>query len=661
MASILLGDHQVEAVELGCKALNEDSRAQVIMACGTGKTLVGYTIAANLNAKKILILVPSLALISQTMLAWASFGNDQTEKTICVCSDVDFSEDSTIDYPQENIKVETTTDREIISNFIERNSLECVLFCTYHSSLLLSESLPPGFKFDLAVFDEAHRTAGHADKSFSLLLKNHKNVAIDKRLFLTATPKQILIEENDNSKYFSMDDEEVYGKVAYQLSLREAIERGIICDYEILVSVMPTDSAPDQMRDDNYLPSINAIELEKAMYAVNAKKAFTFHSRVSEAAIFSQVTNSIGGNIKAFHVNGKMPRNEREQQLKEFIKHDTSVISNAKCLSEGVDLPAVDMVGLMSPRDSAIDIVQIIGRALRKASGKTTGYIFLPIRLTINDNEELSQAISRTNMDHVWRVIKSLSDQDEEISLQFSAARREYINKGVIGNYDWFSKIQIQAPEEIKDHFRRLLEIQVVKRFTESWTVNFEQLKIYIDKSGKYPKTSSGLGRWLTFQRAQYNRNELKQDRILKFKEAGISFKPLEDAWDSGFKELLRYKFEHGNLDVPDKFITKSGFKLGQWVGVCRYRPLTMRRKIKLTSIGFVFKKLDTRWEQGFNLVKKYLEEHGHHSINNNKTTNDQHNNVAVWIQTQKRKFKSGTMSAYRIQRLSEIGIYFTK
>lgn len=658
------GPHQVDAINLGTEELLSADRAQVIMACGTGKTFVAQAISQNLSAKKLLILVPSLALISQTLMSWIEFGGVDLSKTILVCSDSYTENTSNEDqYTEVETPLRVTTECKEISKFIEAHSNDCIVFCTYHSSMRLCSALPIGYTFDLAIYDEAHRTAGRVDKSFSFLLKDHTRLHIQKRLFLTATPKELIIKDNDQTDYYSMDDENIYGRVAYRLTLKEAIENGIICDYEILISVLQDSAGEVNSKDENYLPSINAIELIKAMDKVQARKAFTYHSRVSEAVVFTQVCNTIKTPktkpIEAFHVNGRMNSAERQGILKRFSGSDVSVVSNARCLSEGVDLPAVDLVGIMSPRDSSIDIVQIIGRALRKSPGKTKGYIFLPVRLEISPGEDISHAISKTSMSHVWKVIKAISEQDEELQFIFNAAQRDQNQNGRIGNFEWFDRIKVNAPDNIKEHFTRVLEIKVVERFSDSWQINYDALVEYHQEHGSFPPKTAALNKWLATQRALNRKNKLRPTRKVKL-ESIDAFKI--DSWDENFDYLSAYKEQFGDCLVPMTYENSDGIKLGIWVNTQRnnIKKGTLRRdRINaLESIGFVADVYQAMWDSQFKSAKQFKDTHGDLKISNKQVSAcPELEATRTWLASQVKRYRKGTLLEERAQKLYALGL----
>src|SRR5438552_3857768 len=390
--------HSAEALDDILPALRDQNRATTLMACGTGKTLVALWVAERMGVQNILVLVPSLALLRQTLHEWARETSWKSFAHLCVCSDPTVKPDSDelvirptdLDFP-------VTTDSAQVREFLAAKFKGVKLvFSTYQSAHVVAAGMKRGDPFDLAVFDEAHKTAGREGVHFSFALSD-KHLPIKKRLFLTATPRHYDVrkrdKEGDARLVYSMDAPEVYGPVAHKLTFAEAARRGIICNYKDIISVVTSDMVNDHLlRHGEVIVKGDAIKarhvanqlaLQAAVENHGVSKIFTFHRSVASAAAFtSDGPEGIGNYLSAFvafHVNGAIPTSERENIMTEFRSAWRAVISNAKCLTEGVDVPAVDMVAFLTPKRSRVDIVQATGRAMRKAPGKTTGYVLVPL------------------------------------------------------------------------------------------------------------------------------------------------------------------------------------------------------------------------------------------------------------------------------------------
>ena len=239
---------------------------------------------------------------------------------------------------------------------------------------------------------------------------------------MTATPRHYNPhspnEEGEAKVVFSMDDPKVYGKQAYTLTFSEAASRGIICGYKILISVITSDVVNNELlsrgevvvRGDAIRARqvANQIALRDAVSQNGATKIFTFHRTVKSAKSFvadgSEGINSHLPEFGAYHVNGEMPTARRERIMQSFREATKAVMSNARCLTEGVDVPAVDMVAFLSPRRSRVDIVQATGRAMRRSPGKVIGYVLVPLYVELTSGESVEQAVQRAQFDEVWDV-----------------------------------------------------------------------------------------------------------------------------------------------------------------------------------------------------------------------------------------------------------------
>ncbi len=377
--------HQAEALDAILQGLEANDRVTSVMACGTGKTLTALWLAERLEARRILVLVPSLALIRQTLHEWLKETRWERPRFLAVCSDATVTrgaEDAMV-VRQADLDFPVSTDPEEVAGFLgEAAEGVQVVFSTYQSAHVVGEAMAGQPAFDLAIFDEAHKTAGRENAKFGFALED-KNLLISKRVFLTATPRHYDVRkrdrEGDKKLVYSMDVPETYGPIVHILSFAEAAERGIICNYKVIISVVTSEMLNDDllqhgevMIDGDPVKArsvANQIALQKACEEYGLKKVFSFHRNVASAKDF---TGDTASSIKmhlptydALHVNGAMPTARREKVMQAFREADRAIISNARCLTEGVDVPAVDVVAFLSPRKSKVDIVQATGRARR--------------------------------------------------------------------------------------------------------------------------------------------------------------------------------------------------------------------------------------------------------------------------------------------------------
>jgi predicted helicase len=448
--------YQIEALSDITAALTRSDRAHVVMACGTGKTLVALWAVEQMKPKTVLVLVPSLALLQQTLDEWSrhnNWGNDFTY--ICVCSDptvVSRNEYDPVQLESMDLEFRVDTDPNEVRRFIEQNASNVkVIFSTYHSSPIVSEGVQGFPPVDIAVFDESHKTTGPRGGSFAHALFQ-ENIAIRKRLFFTATPRHYDIRHRNREGDFaiqSMDDPTVYGPRAYTITFGEAARQHIVCNYKVVISVVDGQEVNDfalkhgitvVQRDLIGAKWVaNQIAIERAVEETGASHIITFHSRVSTAKEFS--TDTVRGikrylpEFSVFHVNGLQHSSERKQIIRDFREAKHSLITNARCLTEGIDVPAVDMVAFIDPRHSKIDIAQATGRAMRKPpdSAKLLGYVVVPLFLERGSDETIEHALERSDFSDVAAVLNALQEQDEDLvdivrELQEAKGRSEVFN-----------------------------------------------------------------------------------------------------------------------------------------------------------------------------------------------------------------------------------------
>jgi predicted helicase len=317
------------------------------------------------------------------------------------------------------------TNPDEVRRFIDRDTTNIkVVFSTYHSSHVVSAGVRGLAPFDIAIFDEAHKTTGPKGGLFAHCLSK-ENINIRKRLFFTATPRHYDIRHRDREGDFkiqSMDDPTVYGPRAYTLTFGRAAQKGIICNYKVVISVVDGQEVNDfALKHGITLVkgdligakwAANQIAIEQAVEKTGARRIITFHSRVSTAKEFSTDTShgisQYLPDFSVFHVNGS----QHSSELRSFREADKSLITNARCLTEGINVPAVDMVAFIDPRHSKIDIAQATGRAMRKPPGtnKTLGYIVVPLFLERTGGETPEQALARSDFSDVADVLNALQE-----------------------------------------------------------------------------------------------------------------------------------------------------------------------------------------------------------------------------------------------------------
>jgi len=474
-----LRPHQLSAVEQVLKGFDTVDRGKMIMACGTGKTFTSLKIAERLAGAggRVLFLVPSLSLLSQTLTEWTQ-ESDIPLHSFAVCSDSEVGkkrkkDDDSVQTFAHELRFPATTDAKSLAREIslkQDGEHMTVVFSTYHSIEAISRAqLEFGLTdFDLIVCDEAHRTTGASygdeDESHFVKVLDGEYVRSAKRLFMTATPRIYadsakVTAERDNVALYSMDDESLYGKELYVINFSEAVQRGLLVDYKVLVLAVQEEHINRRLQtllagEDNQIKVDDAAKIVGCWKALS-KQGVTEDlsdddSPMRRAVAFCQVieiqkggkkhkvsSKQIAGMFRAVidayqekadeeehvdlaceaeHVDGSMNASQKEEKLK-WLKseppEDTCrILSNVRCLSEGVDVPALDAVLFLTPRNSQVDVVQSVGRVMRTAPGKKRGYVILPVVIpagiepheALNDNETYKV---------VWQVLQALRSHDD--------------------------------------------------------------------------------------------------------------------------------------------------------------------------------------------------------------------------------------------------------
>jgi len=468
-----LRDHQIEALQGTLMGFDEHDRGQLIMACGTGKTFTGLRIAERVAGAggSVLFLVPSIALLAQTLREWTQQA-DLPLRSFAICSDGKLGRDSE-DLRLRDLEIAATTNADdlmaALATPTEPGGLT-VFFSTYQSLPVVHEAQRAGLgEFDLILCDEAHRTAGviHTDEDrISNFVRVHDADYIrgDKRLYMTATPK--LYGEAAKKKadaeaveIASMDRPEVFGPEFHRLGFGAAVERNLLTDYKVLVLAVSEEAVNEgfqkQFASDGVELNISDAARVAGIYKALAKTAVegladtpAARAPMRRAVAFAEnikaskhVSAMLDGNaalskavprreadlvMQSRHVDGTMDilqRGELLAWLEDEPKGNTTrILTNARCLTEGVDVPSLDAVMFLNPRGSQVDVVQAVGRVMRKAPGKDYGYIILPVAVPAGMTPE--EALDDNQRFRViWEVLQALRAHDERFAATIEAIR----------------------------------------------------------------------------------------------------------------------------------------------------------------------------------------------------------------------------------------------
>lgn len=427
-------EHQARAIRAAADHYSRYDRGQLILPCGTGKTAAAAGIREALGAECTLVLLPSLVLVSQFRDEWAAW-RSAPYGTMCVCSDADSHDEDSPGIEALGLRTDASTDPYAIKRFLGRSGPK-VVFSTYHSlEAVRLGARKAGRAFDLAVCDEAHRTAGHGMRLFGNI-HHDANIVATKRLYMTATPRVAATSvASGDAVIYDMDDPAVFGRPFFRMTFRQAIDARLLSDYSVVAIGVADGQVRQWMRESAQCGDCGPIgtvamnyALDRAMRMHGASRAISYHSRVKTAAEFAERHGRLFGDVFSAHVSGRQPANTRKASLERFASAPVSTVANVRCLVEGYDLPAVDMVFFCDPKSSTTDIVQAVGRALRidPARPDKKGLVVLPV---FHESErELDEGLADGDYRHAVDVLHALSEVDEilkgEIALRTSQGTR---------------------------------------------------------------------------------------------------------------------------------------------------------------------------------------------------------------------------------------------
>lgn len=476
-----LRPHQKQALENTHEYFKSNDRGKLIMACGTGKTFNALRIAEHETEGKglILFLVPSIALLGQSLREWSADANEPIN-AICICSDPEITrqrkrKDDTDAFSVVDLALPASTNTDYILHQFEQIKARnlpglTVVFSTYQSIEVLARAqkawMEKGFpEFDLVICDEAHRTTGVSlageDESAFIRVHDAGFIKSKKRLYMTATPR--LYSDDTKSKaaqaeaiLCSMDDPALYGEEIYRIGFGEAVERDLLTDYKVLILTLNDKDVPPavQRMIADKESEISTDDVSKLIGCINAlskkflgddgktkesdpepmRRAVAFCASIATSkkisATYNTATEAYLGSlppekkeqmvsVASRHMDGTMAAPERDQMLtwlkEETVDNECRIITNVRVLSEGVDVPSLDAVLFLSARNSQVDVVQSVGRVMRRSPGKNYGYIIIPV--VVPADVEADKALDDNERYRVvWTVLNALRAHDDRFN-----------------------------------------------------------------------------------------------------------------------------------------------------------------------------------------------------------------------------------------------------
>ncbi|MFF8815686.1 DEAD/DEAH box helicase [Streptomyces pactum] len=618
--SVKLRDHQIEAVAAIVRGLDippggipwNGLRGQVHAACGTGKTVIAAVSAKRIIPKgRILVLVPTLDLLAQTVKAWHEVGH--TGPAVAVCSLQD-------DPELWSMKVRSTTNP--IRLALWHGSGPVTIYATYASLGVLAEAFEGvcGQKLDpvdLAVVDEAHRTSGSMGKAWAEI-HNQTVIPAHRRLYLTATPR--IWEERLNREVAegvrdplpremaaSMDDENIFGPVLYKLSLASAVSRGLLARYQIIVLELqdPVVTPERLMSEERHTEEVRGERLGALQAALlhtmaqhGLRTCITFHHRTMEAQAYAEGLQRITAKLHADQPEkypariwadwlcGEHDPARRREVLAGFgTTAQRAVLSNCRVLGEGVDIRAVDSVALLDPKGAPHDIVQAIGRALRQKPGQgKVASLIVPVFLQPGEKPE--DMFTSGSYRPLVKVLEGLRAHDEE-AVELLAIPQEpqkdvaqpsqYIGPPP-GEGDEESRLLLRfaAPRDpvMVAHW---VSFNVIDTEKQDWARGWATLKKFTEREGHarvpygHKEGAYPLGQWIAEQRRAHTAGQMSGLRARRLEKLGMVWRLADERFQENLEAAKAYHEQHWTLCAP-RTATMLDRPIGQWLSNLR-RP----------------------------------------------------------------------------------------
>ncbi|MER5200453.1 Helicase associated domain protein [Streptomyces sp. NPDC002755] len=619
--AVKLRDHQIEAVDAIVRGLDvppggipsDGLRGQVHAACGTGKTIIAAVSAKRLVPRgRVLVLVPTLELLTQTVKAWRAAGHNGDAVAVCSLED---------DPDLWNLRVRATTNPVRLSLWHGKGPV--TMFGTYASIGVLAEAFEGAYgqelnPLDLVVVDEAHRTSGSLGKKWAMV-HDQDVIPAARRLYLTATPRiwqerlaHWEVREGVRDALpaefaASMDDEGIFGPVLYKLSLASAVSRGLLARYQLIVAEL-TDPVvtparlrgPEAREEEVRGERMGALQaaLLRTMADHGLQTTITFHHRTVESQAFAEGLKSVAVRLHASQpgkypsriwadwLSGEHAPEHRQEVLSGFgSTARRAVLSNCRVLGEGVDIRAVDSVAFIDPKGAPHDIVQAIGRALRQKPGEgKVASLIVPVFLKSGEAPE--DMFTSGSYRPLIRVLEGLRAHDEE-AVELLAIPQEPQKEAVQPSMDIGT-----PPEEGEEESRLLLRFaaprdpvmvanwvsfNVIDTERQDWARGWAALRGYVERTGsalvpyEHREGAAPLGQWVAEQRRAYGAGQLSSTRAERLEQLGMVW----SVADAGFQENLAaagvYYEQHWTLCAPRTAVALDR-PLGTWLSNLR-RP----------------------------------------------------------------------------------------
>jgi superfamily II DNA or RNA helicase len=424
-----LWPHQKDAIAACLDALGRSDRVQIHMACGTGKTRTAGQVMNAVAGETTVWLCPTVELLLQSY-----------HRTL---SDLRSHSRLLVAYSRKGILEDGTPITNDIKAIVESIDEKALVFCTYASFPYLDTALSQiGRPIDLIIADEAHKTVGEKQALYARWLQPETKIM--RRLAMTATPRFVTANAG-RIEYVSMNDETIFGSVAFHYSFDQAKREGVICNVEALVPIVSGAPQSHEARHE-------ALLLARKRYGL--ARIVTFHGTVKDARSFSNFLNKHG--VEAVHVNGRTPRAEIERVRRRLDDQRPIVVTNARLFGEGIDVPALDAVFFCDFKSSMVDVTQQVGRVVRLRPGKSQGYVILPA----SNRPDLENVFRRGRFGLLWGLISGVLDATDSASARRFPAST--VRPQIIGGTEMDAQV-------FEAGFEKLLVLRRIEIGRQSW------------------------------------------------------------------------------------------------------------------------------------------------------------------------------------------------
>ncbi|MFD9123579.1 Helicase associated domain protein [Kitasatospora sp. NPDC059571] len=730
---------QKDAVAAAVREVKDRGRATVVAATGSGKTLIAAGCARRLAARgRVLVLVPTIELLEQTAEAWSLRGG-RRGLAVAACSREEALESAEAGG---RVHAAVTTQAARITDLATsaKPGEPVTVYATYASleRIVQAHQLYGLPAWDLVVIDEAHRTAGAEGKAWAAV-HDDAQVSAKRRLYFTATPR---IADDQRAKdglaalaadgeggekppvLCSMTDIRIYGKTVFTWTLGQGIEHGYLADYRVLVPVVTDEDLRELLRlpavadlrsqrsNEELLRLALQIAVLRAVADLGLRRVITFHSRVSAAREFvgslpdaSQLLPDPERpeRIWAKAVAGTDRLRDRRAAFTEFKAHtgddgeECGILANARLLSEGIDVRAVDAICFADPKSSVIDIVQAVGRALRQSyrQGKVS-WVIIPVYLpTLEAGDDTAAAdsaevhdvgeaetagvdaeIEASSFRTIWRVLRALAAHDARVvgritelrshrsqgTAHTTAAKASEAGEGepqsaAVGSpIEW---LKVNA----RHHADAILQTVKLRAFNPraaEWQRMHALAEVFHLQHGHLDPTDKAkhteLISWLARQRHLNGQALLDPARVSELDALGMIWSKNANAWERGYAYARAFQHQHGHLAIPAT--TKlDDYAVGAWMRRQRKAMgLTPDQAAKLDGLDELWR-LEPDWNRSYRRLLAYLAAGGTLTGPANRTgsADDPTFRPGTWLRKQDKARTDGKLTAQQVALLDAL------